>query len=140
MVLSRCAIAIVVRPRHQGREPTLDLGLRLAVHRTRGLVEHQHRRVRRDGAREGEELPLADAHRGAPLAEHLVEAGGQARDDAVRAHPRRRREHRRVVERRVEADVGPHVGGEEEDVLLHVADQPPPLVRAAGPGCRCRSP
>ena len=127
MVLSRCAIAIVVRPAHQRRERPLDLRLDLAVHRARRLVEDEHRRVGGDRAREREQLPLADAHRRAALAEHLVVAApAAARSRDRRPRARAAAHHRRVVERRVDSRMfDAHVAREEEDVLLHVADQPP---------------
>ena len=79
MVLNRCAMAIVVRPCHQDRERRLDLRLDLAVDRARRLVEHEQRRIGGDRPRERQQLPLADADRRAPLAEHLLVAARQPR-------------------------------------------------------------
>ena len=79
-----------MRPRHQRRERRLDLRLDLAVDGARRFVEDEQRRIRRDGARERQQLALADADRRAALAEHLLIAARQTPDDAVRADARRR--------------------------------------------------
>ena len=128
-------------PRISTASAALNLRLDLAVHGARRLVEHEHRRVGGDRPREREQLPLADAHRRAALAEHLVEPRRQPRDHAVGADARRRRasrRRRRAAHR--QPNVRAHVAGEQEDVLLHVADEPRAARRAAARGCRRRSP
>ena len=76
---------------HQHRERALNIRLDLAVDRTRRLVEHEQRRIGGDRPREREQLPLADADRGAALAQHLRVAVRQPPNHAVGADARRRR-------------------------------------------------
>ncbi len=108
---------------HQRRERRLNLRLDLAVHGARRLVEDEQRRIRRDGASERQQLALTDADRRAPLTERLLIAARQTPNDAVRADARRRGRDLELRNLVREADVREHVSGEEEDVLLHVADQ-----------------
>ena len=55
-------------------ERALDLRLDLAVHGARRLVQHEQRRIGRDGARERQQLALPDADRRSALAEHLADS------------------------------------------------------------------
>src|SRR5690606_10242248 len=70
---------------HERLERALDAGLEFGVDGAGRLVEDEDARVEGEGAGEGEELPLADGEGDAALAERLVEAAGEAFDDAVGA-------------------------------------------------------
>ena len=82
-VESRWAIAIVVRPSARLVERLLHGALGLGVQRAGGLVEHQHRRVAQDRARDRDALLLAAGEAVAALADERVVAVGQRRDQVV---------------------------------------------------------
>ncbi len=66
------------RPACEGApERAQDLRLGLGIHRAQGVIEDEHRRVLRQGARDGAPLLLAAREIDAPLAEHGVEPLGE---------------------------------------------------------------
>src|SRR6202023_702352 len=71
---------------------------------------------------------LANTDRCPALAQHLTVAQRKAADYSVRTDFRGRPHDLLVAERIREPDVGGDVAGEEEDVLLNVADQGPQLL------------
>ncbi len=60
IVLSRCAMTTEVRPREQAVERFADQKLGLGIDARGGFVEDQELWIVRQGAREADELALAD--------------------------------------------------------------------------------
>ena len=87
---SRCAITIVVRPSARRSSASCTARSVCDVERARRLVEHQHRRVAQDGARDRDPLLLAAGEAEAALADDGVVAVGQ-RGDQCRGSARRAR-------------------------------------------------
>ncbi len=81
------------------------------------LVQDQDGRIVRDGAREGQKLPLALGERAAPLAEHLVHAVWQALDEGIGHGNLQRFPDLFLADRVRDADVLAHRAGKEEHVL-----------------------
>ena len=115
--------------RHQLGDRALDLRLRLRIDRAGGLVEHQDLRIQRERAREAQELSLAHAQASAPLAEHVAVPGGQPLDEPVGAHAPRRFPARLRRHRSIEREIVQDVSREEEEILLHEADDRPEVGR-----------
>ena len=69
---------------HHGAHGLADLVLLRRVHGAGGVVEHQHARVRHDGAGKCDPLPLTSAERVAALTQQRVVAIGKFEDEVVR--------------------------------------------------------
>ena len=117
-----------------------DRGLRLRVDGAERIVEEQDRRLPRERARERDALPLPARELHAALADDRVELLGEVERLLEHLRLARRGAHARhrlgrvgVVDR--EADVARDRRGEEERVLLRVAERAAELGRAA---CRRR--
>ena len=82
----RCAMAIVVRPRHQHAQRVADQQLGLGVDARRRLVEDQDARIERQRARERQQLLLADRQRRAALGDRRRVAARQPLDERVGVH------------------------------------------------------
>ena len=82
-VLSRWAMAIVVRPLRQHAERSWIAFSRLGVDAAGRLVEDQDLRVVEQGAGDREPLPLAAGEAGAALAEPGVVAQRRVEDEVV---------------------------------------------------------
>jgi len=71
----------------QYRQRVLNLSLDFAFDSARRLIEEKQRGVGRDGARELQQLPLANAERRAALAELVTVTLGEPAHDTIRSHP-----------------------------------------------------
>src|SRR5579863_4793216 len=107
---------------HEFRQRRLYFRFDLAVDRTRRFVEDEQGRIRGDRPRERQQLALADADRRTALPELVVVAIWKPADDPAGAHTVGGTLHLRIRERAGKPDVGGDITGEQEDVLLDVAD------------------
>src|SRR5207253_9098696 len=114
------------RRRGRRRQRALDQDLRWAVDVRGRLVEDQDARVRQEGARDRDQLPLACRKSGAALADWMVESLVEAGGDPVDADRGGRGANLVVASLRPrEADVVGDRPGEEERVLEDDAELAP---------------
>src|SRR6185503_16483997 len=85
--------------------------------------ENEQRRIGRDSAREGEELPLPHADRGPTLPELLGVSVRQSANHSMRADALGGLCDVVVAQRARQPDVREYVPSEEENVLLHVTHE-----------------
>ena len=122
IVESRCAMTKAVRSsRSRDIARWMSSSVRVSTDRGR-LVEDEQARIGEERARDGDELPLADAEVGRLVVEHRVVAVGQRVHEAVDVRRRRRGDD--LLLRGVRAAVGDVLAdraGEQPRVLQHHA-------------------
>src|SRR6185369_12959238 len=116
--------------RHDLAEAGLERVLGAVVHRTRGLIEHQNRRVQQQRARHRHRLTLAAREIAAVLAGRHVVAQRMLAHEVIDAGQSRGAEERVLVHvRRTQSDVVLHRTEEEMRILQHAADRLPEIGR-----------
>ncbi len=100
-----------------------------SVHAGGGFVEDEELGIVRQGAREADQLALADGKRGTALVDDGVETLGQGIEEMARGPLRAGRGRRRAIDGcGAEANVGFERAGEQEGVLQHDAELAPQIL------------
>ena len=113
----------------QRRDRFRHFTLGLVVERRRRFVEHQHRRLVVERARDRDALPLATRQTRAALADARVHSVRQLLDELVQLRQRARAREPLLVDERIgdtKGDVAAERVVEQVRILRHVSDQPLP--------------